>query len=356
MCRRHKIILGFKVKNHKDYENLVYQLYLAYYDARKHKRNTKNQLEFELDYEFKLIALAEQLINQTYEPKPSVVFMVNKPVKREIFAADFSDRVVHHLIYRAIYPDIEKCFIGDSYSCRKNKGSLYGVKQASKFIRSATDNYQKQAFILKLDVQGYFMHIKHEVIYQKVLKILDRDKTYNGLSFELIDYLLQKTIFNEVTQNCTLKGSKKDWQGLPKDKSLFGNAKGVGLPIGNLTSQMFGNLYLNDLDYFIKQDLAIKYYGRYVDDMLFVHKDKDCLKFIVSKIELEINKIGLNLRPKKTYLQPYQYGVLFLGQYIKPYRNYVSNRVKNSFYQALRKVNKLLVISERIEWTVIKQI
>ncbi len=98
--------------------------------------------------------------------------------------------------------------------------------------------------------------------------------SYNGLSFELVDYLLQKTIFNEVTQNCTLKGSKKDWQGLPKDKSLFGNAKGVGLPIGNLTSQMFGNLYLNDLDHFIKHTLKIKYYGRYVDDMLFVHKDK----------------------------------------------------------------------------------
>jgi len=229
--------------NDTDFNNLTHQLHLAYYDARKHKRNTQNQLEFELDYDVKLIELAEQIYHRTYQPKPSVVFMVNKPVKREIFAADFSDRVVHHLIYRAIYGDIEKCFINDSYSCRKNKGSLYGIKRATKFIRSATDNYQKQAFILKLDIQGYFMHIKHEVIYQKVLKILDKNKTYNGLSFELIDYLLQKTIFNEVTQNCTLKGSKKDWHGLPKDKSLFGNAKGVGLPIGNLTSQMFGNLH-----------------------------------------------------------------------------------------------------------------
>jgi len=116
--------------------------------------------------------------------------MVNKPVKREIFAADFVDRVVHHLIYRAIYGDIEKCFIEDSYSCWQNKGSLYGIKRATKFIRQATDNYQKQAFILKLDIQGYFMHIRHEVIYQKVLQILDKDKTYNGLSFELITYLL----------------------------------------------------------------------------------------------------------------------------------------------------------------------
>ncbi|WP_066042391.1 RNA-directed DNA polymerase [Bathymodiolus septemdierum thioautotrophic gill symbiont] len=153
-----------------------------------------------------------------------------------------------------------------------------------------------------------------------------------------------------------LKGSRKDWHGLPKDKSLFGNEKGVGLPIGNLTSQMFGNLYLNDLDRFIKQDLGIKYYGRYVDDMLFVHEDKAYLKAIISKIQAQIKPIGLKLHPKKIYLQPYQHGVLFLGQYIKPYRNYVSNRVKASFYQTLRKVNELLVESERIEWVIIKSI
>jgi hypothetical protein len=127
--------------NDTDFNNLTHQLHLAYYDARKHKRNTQNQLEFELDYDVKLIELAEQIYHRTYQPKPSVVFMVNKPVKREIF--------------------------------------------------TATDNYQKQAFILKLDIQGYFMHIKHEVIYQKVLKILDKNKTYNGLSFELIDYLMK---------------------------------------------------------------------------------------------------------------------------------------------------------------------
>ena len=165
------------MKNNKEYENLAHQLHLAYYDARKHKRNTQNQLEFEPNYDVKLVELAEQIYHRTYQPNSSVVFMVNKPVKREIFAADFSDRGVHHLIYRAIYGDIEKCFINDSYSCRKNKGSLYGIKRATKFIRSATDNYQKQAFILKLDIQGYFMHIKHEVIYQKVLQILDKNKT-----------------------------------------------------------------------------------------------------------------------------------------------------------------------------------
>ncbi len=94
--------------NDANFNNLVYQLHLAYYDARKHKCNTQNQLEFELDYDVKLVELAEQIINRTYQPKPSVVLMVNKLAKRKIFAADFSDRVVHHLIYRAVYGDIEK--------------------------------------------------------------------------------------------------------------------------------------------------------------------------------------------------------------------------------------------------------
>ena len=132
--------------------------------------------------------------------------MFKKPIKREIFAAGFIDRVAHHLIYRAIYGDIEKTLIHDSYVSK-----IKAVCMATtKFIRQATNNYQKQAFILKLGIHGYFMHIKHKGIYQKVLQILDKDNNYNELSFELIDYLLQKTIFNEVRQNYNLKGSKKD--------------------------------------------------------------------------------------------------------------------------------------------------
>ncbi|SMN16317.1 Retron-type RNA-directed DNA polymerase [uncultured Candidatus Thioglobus sp.] len=121
-----------------------------------HPKGISSLRSGQLDYDVKLIELAEQIYHRTYQPKPSVVFMVNKPVKREIFAADFSDRVVHHLIYWAIYGDIEKTFIHDSYSCRQNKGSLYGIKRATKFIRQATNNYQKQAFILKLDIQRVF--------------------------------------------------------------------------------------------------------------------------------------------------------------------------------------------------------
>jgi hypothetical protein len=164
------------MNNNSSLNNLIHQVFLAYYDARNNKRNTHNQLNFEIDYEPKLIDLAHRIYNKEYKLLPSVVFMVNKPVQREIFAADFSDRVVHHLIYRAIYTDIEKHFIFDSYSCRKNKGNLFGIKRAKKFIRSASNNYQRDAFILKLDIRGYFMHIKHDIIYHKMIKMLDKKR------------------------------------------------------------------------------------------------------------------------------------------------------------------------------------
>lgn len=335
-----------------EFEKLVYQLYLSYYQARKNKRNTYNQLDFEFDYESNIIQLAKDIDNREYNIKPSIAFMVNKPVAREIFAADFSDRVVHHLIYKLIYDYIEKKFIFDSYSCRKNKGNLFGIKRAKKFIRSCSDNYTKNCYILKLDIKGYFMSINHNILYDKVIKSLDKNIEYNGISFSTIDYLLKKVIFNDVVSNCKIKGKKSEWNILPRDKSLFNIKKGVGLAIGNLTSQLFGNLYLDELDQYIKKDLKVKYYGRYVDDMIFIHKDKEYLKNIIQKVQDKIKIIGLKIHPKKIYLQPYNNGVLFLGQYIKPQRSYISNRVKNNFYKTLHNINKLITKTETIDWSV----
>lgn len=131
-------------------QNLTEQLYFSYLDARKNKRNMHNQLAFELDLEHNLCTLAAQIYTNSYQPKPAIAFIVNKPVQREIFAADFADRVVHHLIYRCLYhKHVDPFFIKDSYSCRKGKGTRYGVKRATHFIRSCTQNYTHEAYILK---------------------------------------------------------------------------------------------------------------------------------------------------------------------------------------------------------------
>lgn len=333
------------------FNNLYHQLYLSYLEARKNKRNTNNQLAFELNLEQNLYQLADQIYTKTYTPKPAIAFVVFKPVQREIFAAHFADRVVHHLIYRCIYQKhIDPFLIHDSYSCRKGKGTLYGIKRASYFMRSCTQNYTKDAYILKLDISGYFMNMSHQILYTKVLAFLKPNQSYLGLEYDVIKYLLQQTIFTNVATNCRIKGSKANWEGLPKEKSLFSKPQGFGLPIGNLTSQIFGNVYLNHLDHYIKTQLHIKYYGRYVDDMIFAHQNKQILKTCIPLIQKELDKIGLTIHPKKIYLQHYTKGVLFLGQYIKPYRKYISNRTKNNFYNAIQQVNTLLLQTFKIPW------
>jgi RNA-directed DNA polymerase len=333
------------------FEHLLYQLHLSYLHARKNKRNTHNQLQFELNQEENLIQLARAIYERRYSPKPSIAFIINKPVMREIFAAEFTDRIIHHLIYRCIYPIIDRKLIHDTYSCRVGKGTLYGIHRAKKFIRSCSDNYRNNAYILKLDIKAYFMNMQHQLIYNKVVDILPTQKQYYlGISRDTILYLLNQTIFNSVSDNCRLKGHITDWNGLPPSKSLFHYPTNTGLPIGNLTSQVFGNVYLNDFDYFIKRELKMKYYGRYVDDMLFVHSDKFRLQEIVPLLQQELNMIGLQIHPNKKVLNRVDDGVSFLGQFIKPYRTYISSRTKNNFYQAIQRINRQMDELSQFSW------
>lgn len=148
-------------------------------------------------------------------------------------------------------------------------------------------------------------------------------------------------ICNEPTENCIIKGKKSDWNGLPKTKSLFHAADNCGLPIGNLTSQLFGNVYMNEFDHFVKKELRIKYYGRYVDDFILIHENKEYLKAIIPILSNFLHStLKLELHPNKIYLQHYTKGVKFLGTIIKPYRIYISSRTKNNFYQSIQHWNK----------------
>ena len=333
------------------FEQILHQLHLSYLQARKNKRNTHNQLKFEVDQETNLYQLASAIYNRTYTPQPCIAFIIHKPVMREIFAADFSDRIIHHLIYRCIYPIIDRKLIHDTYSCRVGKGTLFGINRTKKFIRSCSQNYSKDAYVLKADIEAYFMNMQHGIIYEKVVRLLPNDKTgFLGISRDTLLYLLRQTIFNAVTKNCRIKGNKSDWNGLPSSKSLFHYPDDTGLPIGNLTSQVFGNVYLNDFDHFVKKKLNIKYYGRYVDDMLFVHEERDFLTEIIPYLEEQASLAGLRLHPNKIVLKPVEEGIYFLGQIINPYRTYISSRTKNNFYQAIQKINTMMADEPQFTW------
>lgn len=320
--------------------NFLAKLTTAYIDARRHKRWKTNTLQFSLYAEENLLKLADDIKKRVYQIKPSLCFIAFQPVKREIFAGDFRDRIIHHFIFNELTLYYDKLFINDCYSCRQGKGTDYGINRVNHFIKAASQNYQSPAYILKLDISGYFMNINRKLLYQINKNLIKKFFANEPEKINILLYLLNLIIFNDPTKNCRQRGKFSDWDGLPKNKSLFGAPENHGLPIGNLTSQLFGNVYLNDFDHFVKEKLKCHYYGRYVDDMIFISRNNEFLKSLIPKINNYLNNnLGLTLHPKKIYLQPCQNGVKFLGTIIKPYRIYTGSRIKGSFYKKIKAAN-----------------
>lgn len=333
-------------------EPLLLDVFRAYYDARKHKRNTRSQLEFEFNLEENLVKLYEELRDRTYKVGRSVCFITGNSVKREVFAAHFRDRVVHHLLYNYTAPIFERTFIADSYSCRKGMGTLYGVQRFEHHLRACSDNWKRSCYVLKLDIRGYFMHIVRQKLYDQVMGTLWRyagRKNSMGrywadaLDYSLLEYLMREIIFNDPTFDCEMRGTSKDWEGLPYDKSLFHVPEGRGLPIGNLTSQLFSNVYLNVLDQFVKRTLGERYYGRYVDDFFIVGTDRKRLSQLIPQLRGFLEKeLELTLHPDKVFLQQVYKGSAFLGIFVKPHRRYLLRKIKSRISERMAKMNRHL--------------
>jgi RNA-directed DNA polymerase len=317
------------------------ELFEAYFACRKNKRNTTNAISFEVDYEQNLVQLYNDINNGSYQIGKSIAFIVDHPVKREIFAAEFRDRIVHHWLIGKLNPLFEKHFIYDSYACRIGKGTHFGIKRIASFIKYASKKYTQDCYVLKLDILGYFMHINRNILFEKLQLFINCN--YKFEDKDLITNLCQKIIYNDPTQNCIIKGKKTNWNDLPKNKSLFHSPKDCGLPIGNLTSQVFANFYMNHFDQYLKNELNVGLYGRYVDDFVIIHPDKEYLKSLIPIFSSYLRStLQLTLHPKKIYLQHYSKGVQFLGTVIKPNRIYIANRTKGNFYNAIQKHNKVV--------------
>lgn len=293
-------------------------------------------MRFERDLSFNLIELYEDIVHRRYKVGRSICFIVDRPLKREVFAASFRDRIVHHLLYLYLLPVFEPLFIHDSYSCRVGKGTRFGIDRLDHHIRSVSDNYTKPCWVLKLDLQGYFMSIDRGRLYQIIVKTMKAKGKDRGPEYDTMIYLLQKIIFNDPTRNCYMKGHKSDWDGLPPSKSLFHSKTDCGLPIGNLTSQLFSNIYLNELDQYVKRTLKCKHYGRYVDDMFVVDGDRKHLLSLIPQIATFLDKeLGLTLHPRKILLQHQDKGIPFLGCVLKSGRHYLSPRGRRMMMENL---------------------
>lgn len=276
-----------------DFENL----HCAYKAAIKSKRYRQDVMQFTDKLEDNLINLQNELIWQTYEVGRYNIFYVYEPKKRLIMSLLFKDRVAQHAIYRQLNPLIEKRFISDSYACRVGKGTHKAVDRLQNWLRQ-TERKPQRYYYLKLDVSKYFYRIDHEILKRILAKRID-DKRLLALLAKIID--CEDTNF-----------------GLPMGADIgdvaFDEMLGdVGLPIGNLTSQMFANLYLDELDQFCKHKLRLHYYIRYMDDIIVLHHDKKYLESVKNDISVFLEEqLHLQLN-RKTCIRPTYAGIEFVG-------------------------------------------
>ena len=267
-----------------------------------------------------------------------------------MFAAEFRDRIVHHLYYNYTHQLFERTFIHDSYSCIKDRGTHYGIKRLEEHIRKESQNYTVSCYVMKMDIRGYFMHIDRRRLLGICLGTIDKmanhrvshrgfEKWNEVMDIDFVRYLTNNIVMLNPVENCRMKGQKSDWRGLPNDKSLFHSPEGCGLPIGNLTSQLFSNVYLNLLDQFMKRELHCKHYGRYVDDFYVVSADKDWLCSIVPKVKAMLKeRLGLEFHDGKLKITSVWQGTEFLGAWLKPHRIYIS---RNCVSRIARKLGVL---------------
>ncbi len=324
---------GIMYKNHPLFS--LENIYRAYRQCRKRKRNTVNAMRFEQNLEENIVSLREELTNGSYQPGRSVVFLVEKPKRREIFAADFRDRVVHHVLVGYLEPRWERRFSHDSYACRQGKGTHAGVERLQAFTRKVTANGTRQAWYLQLDIRGFFIAIKRHILYER-LAAKESDP--------VVLWLIRSLVFYEPSENCIMRRARRaDFEQLPAYKTLFKAAPDCGLPIGNLTSQFFANVYLDALDQFVKHQLKVRYYLRYCDDFILLAVDRAVLERQALQIgEFLTGKLHLTLNERK-WLRPVSDGIDFLGYIVRPDYLLVRRRVVGACFERLTRAENILI-------------
>lgn len=252
-----------------------------------------------------IISLHEDLANRTYQHGGYEAFKISDPKLRDIHKASVRDRLLHHAIYRVLYPFFDWLFIADSYSCRTGKGTHRAVKRFNQMAMSESRNNHRTCWVLKCDIRKFFASIDHKILLSLLReRILDKN----------IMWLLENVVesFKTPRQDCHV--------GLWPPRNDKSN---IGLPLGNLTSQLFANIYLNELDQWVKHFLRVKKYIRYADDFVFLSADENYLENLIPQIDIFLqSRLKLQLHDKKVFIQTYASGVDFLG-----WINYPTHRV-----------------------------
>lgn len=315
-------------------------LFEAFYDCLDGKSGTPDALEFQSRLLGNMTELCDSVNGRTYTPLPSIGFIVPKPVRREVFAANFRDRIIHHYIAIRLEPLFEQEFNDRTYNCRKGKGQLYGIRQLEKDIRECSKDYTVDCWYLQCDLQGFFMSIPRAKLADKVdMFIVER---YMGEDKEDLRYMSRETIMHEPHKHCVWRSPRSEREKLAYGKSLDTAPPGCGVAIGNLTSQHNANFYLSPFDWLLEIVFAIIYHGRYVDDFYGIHPDKEYLKECIPKMRAWLKtELSVTLHPRKIRLQPCRYGIKFTGMVVKWGRVYPGKRLAGNFANVVRRMNRL---------------
>jgi len=303
-------------------------IYQAYEKCLRGKRQTRNAQRYQIQLLDNLWQTLWQLQQYQWTLGHAIFFITLKPKVREIHAADFSERVVHHLLVPELESLFEPVFIYDCYSNRKDKGTHKAVKRLQGFMKSTLDK-QGQAYYLQLDIKNFFNTIDKPILFKlvnyRLQKAIDQGKISQSKARDL-SWCCKQLLKPRSSEYLIKKGPQSSFDQVPQHKRL-NQATEKGLPIGNLTSQFFANVYLNELDQFIKHQLKCKAYVRYVDDSVLVHHDPLVLKYWQFKINQFCNtQLQLQLKPIEI-LNPVQNGVNFLGYITRPGYFLVRRRV-----------------------------
>ena len=311
-----------------DFGLSIEAVFNAYFDCRRTKRNSINQLRFEIDLEKNLVALHRDLCDGTYKIGRSVAFVITHPKIREVWAAEFRDRVVHHVIYNAISDRYHRRFIRDNYACIPGRGTHDGLRRISGFARSITQNWTQRAYFLKADVANFFNSIDHTILI---------DLAERHVPEEWLRTLIRQVVLHDPRSDFSMRSPAALFGKVPRHKSFLHAPAGKGLPIGNLTSQFFAGLYMDELDQYVKHVLKVRYYGRYVDDMVLLHQDPDILSlWYIQMDEFIRSKLTIHFHPNKRHLNLIDRGIDFTGFIIKPGRVYLRQTSLSKCQQKIR--------------------
>ena len=318
---------------HKSYEEIVSldNIIKAWDGFKRGKTGKLDVITFERYLEDNIFGLHQELISQTYQHDPYYTFHIMDPKPRMISKATVKDRLVHHVVFQYLYNIFEPTFIYHSYACRSNKGTHLAVQNLSYCLRRVSLNYTGPAYVLKCDVRKFFQSVNH----QKLLQIIKR---------KIKDDKLLWLIANIINSFHT-----------PVDKIVEGGGclkeinSGMGLPIGNLTSQIFANIYLNELDQYIKQRLRVKNYFRYADDFIIVHDELEYLRELLLPIQDFLNdNLRLELHSGKVGIRRLSQGIDYLGYVVLPYHTVLRTRTKRRMFKKLA-IKQSLLLAGKID-------